>query len=84
MTEHRNLHEGLKMVEHILLRTIERHGLNPIQTEGEPSPPFHEVAAEVEGEGKDVGTIAKVIKRGYTLNGKVLRPAKVCLPERVY
>jgi hypothetical protein len=67
------------MVEHILFRTIERHGLTPIATEGEqPSPPFHEVASEVEGEGKDVGNIAKVLKRGYMLNGKVLRPAKVC------
>ena len=79
VTEHRNLHEGLKMVEHILFRTIERHGLTPITTEGEqPSPPFHEVASEVEGEGKDIGNIAKVLKRGYMLNGKVLRPAKVC------
>lgn len=67
------------MVEHILLRTIERHGLTPIQTEGEASPPFHEVISEVEGDGKDVGNIAKVIRRGYTLNGKVLRPAKVRL-----
>ena len=80
VTEHRNLHEGLKMVEHILLRTIERHGLMPIAAAGEPSPPFHEVVSQVEGEGKadEVGKIAKVIKRGYTLNGKVLRPAKVC------
>jgi len=77
VTEHRNLHEGLKMVEHILFRTIERHGLTPIATEGEASPPFHEVASEVEGEEKDVGNIAKVIKRGYMLNEKVLRPAKV-------
>ncbi len=68
------------MVEHILLRTIERHGLMPIAAAGEPSPPFHEVVSQVEGEGiaDEVGKIAKVIKRGYTLNGKVLRPAKVC------
>jgi hypothetical protein len=64
------------MVEYILLRTLERHGLTLIATEGEVNPPFHEVVKEVEGD-KDVGTIANVIKRGYTLNGKVLRPAKV-------
>jgi len=78
VTEHRNLYEGLRMVEYILLRTLERHGLTLIATEGEVNPPFHEVVKEVEG-GKDVGTIANVIKRGYTLNGKVLRPAKVAV-----
>lgn len=65
------------MVEHILLKTIERHGLTIIPTEGEPMLVYHEVVREVEGEEKDAGTIANVVKRGYTLNGKVLRPAKV-------
>ena len=77
VTEHRNLHEGLRMIEHILLRTLERHGLTVIPSEGEPNPVFHEVVREVEGEEKDKGTIGQVIKRGYLLNGKVLRQAKV-------
>jgi molecular chaperone GrpE len=77
VTEHRNLHEGLKMVEYILLRTLERHGLTLISTEGEPNPVFHEVITQVEGDEKDKGTIGQVIKRGYLLNGKVLRQAKV-------
>jgi molecular chaperone GrpE len=77
VTEHRNLHEGLGMIERIFLKTLERHGLVPIPTEGEINPPFHEIVKEIEGEEKDVGTIARVVKKGYTLNGKVLRPAKV-------
>jgi molecular chaperone GrpE len=77
VTEHRNLHEGLRMVEHILLRTLERHGLTPIKTETEVLPGFHEVVKEVEEEGKQVGTVAEVLQRGYMLNGKILRPAKV-------
>jgi molecular chaperone GrpE (heat shock protein) len=77
VTEHRNLHDGLRMVEHILLRTLERHGLTPIKTETEVQPGFHEIVREVEEEGKQVGTIAEVLHRGYMLNGKILRPAKV-------
>lgn len=77
VTEHRNLHEGLRMVEHILLKTLERHGITPIKTESEVLPGFHEVVREVETEGKEAGTIAQVLQRGYTLNGKILRPAKV-------
>jgi molecular chaperone GrpE len=77
VTEHRNLYEGLRMIERILLRTLERHGLVGIPTEGEALPLLHEVVKEVEGEEKDIGTIANVVKKGYTLNGKVIRPAEV-------
>lgn len=79
ITEHRNLHEGLGMVENILMRALERNGLTAIPTEGEPMPGFHEIVREVEGEENDVGMIANVLKRGYSLNGKVLRPAKVLI-----
>ena len=79
VTEHRNLHEGLAMIEKILHRTLEKHGLMTIPAEGEALPGFHEVIKEVEGEEKDIGKIVNVIKKGYSLNGKVLRPAKVCI-----
>jgi molecular chaperone GrpE len=79
VTEHRNLHEGLRMVEHILLKTLERNGLTVIPTEGEAISNFHEVVKEVEGEEKDVGIISGVIKRGYALNGRVIRPAQVSI-----
>jgi len=65
------------MIEKILQRTLERHGLTTISTEGEALPGFHEIVKEVGGEEKDIGTIANVLKRGYSLNGKVIRPAKV-------
>ena len=65
------------MIERILLRTLEQHGLTVIPTEGEPLPVLHEAVKEVVGEEKDVGTIANVIKKGYMLNGKVIRPAQV-------
>ena len=68
------------MIEHILLRTLERQGLAMILTDGEANPAFHEVVKEIEGE-KDIGKIASVIKRGYTLNGKILRQAKVSLGQ---
>ena len=77
VVEHRNLYEGLRMIERILLRTLERHGLIVIATEGEALPVLHEVVKEVEGDEKDIGTIVSVVKKGYTLNGKVIRPAQV-------
>lgn len=65
------------MIERILLRTLEKHGLIVIPTEGEALPVLHEIVKEVEGEEKDIWTIADVVKKGYTLNGKVIRPAQV-------
>ena len=79
VTEHRNLYDGLRMIEKILLRTLERHGLTAIPTNGEALPVIHEIVKDVECDEKDVGTIISVIKKGYILNGKVIRPAKVTI-----
>jgi len=38
---------------------------------------FHEVIGEIEEKGKEPGTIVEEIQKGYKLNGKILRPAKV-------
>lgn len=40
-------------------------------------PSFHEAVEFVEKEGAESGTIVEVLSRGYLLDGKVLRPAKV-------
>ncbi len=37
---------------------------------------YHEAAGETESGGES-GTIAEVLRRGYTLRGKVIRPARV-------
>jgi molecular chaperone GrpE len=37
---------------------------------------YHEAAEEVVGEGES-GTISEVLRKGYTLNGKVIRAARV-------
>jgi molecular chaperone GrpE (heat shock protein) len=66
------------MVEHVLLKTLERHGIVEIDVGDEPLPGFHEIVNEIESESeKDVGKIKDIIKKGYTLSRKVLRPAQV-------
>lgn len=40
-------------------------------------PNFHEVVEEVAREGKESGIIVEELQKGYSLNGKVIRPAKV-------
>ena len=40
-------------------------------------PNFHEAIAEVENEKKESGIVIEELQKGYILNEKVLRPAKV-------
>jgi molecular chaperone GrpE len=40
------------------------------------NPELHEVVEQTEAEGES-GTIIAVLQKGYTINGRVLRPAKV-------
>ena len=59
------------------MKTLEKHGLTVIPVDEEPRLGLHEVVKEIEGDEKDVGKIAGVVKQGFTLNGKVIRPAQV-------
>jgi len=38
---------------------------------------FHEVVAEVETDGKEAGTIIEEVQKGYRIQDRLLRPAKV-------
>jgi len=71
----------LKGVEHIqtnFLRVLEDNGVNKIKTIGEAfNPSMHESLDTVEGTGKEHGIIVEEVAPGFTLNGKVIRPAKV-------
>ncbi len=40
-------------------------------------PKLHEAIGEIEKEGTEPGIIVEEIEKGYELNGKVIRPAKV-------
>jgi molecular chaperone GrpE len=52
------------------------NGVEEIETAGKPfNPEFHEAVGEEEG--KDSGIVAEVVEKGYRINGKLLRPAKV-------
>lgn len=58
-----------------LLRQL---GVEEIGALGEKfDPNFHEIVGEAEGE--DSGAVKEVVQKGYTLQGKVIRPAKVII-----
>ncbi|KAK6504805.1 Mitochondrial matrix cochaperone [Arthrobotrys musiformis] len=74
----KNLHDGLKMIETVLMGTLKRHGLERFDPIGEKfNPNMHEATFEAPMEGKEPGTVFHVQSKGFSLNGRVLRAAQV-------
>jgi molecular chaperone GrpE len=73
--------EGISLVEFQLRRVLEAHGVAPFEPKlGDTlDPARHQAVTEVETGEHPAGSIAQVVQRGYEMNGRVLRPALVCL-----
>lgn len=73
-----NLYEGLKMTESILIQTLAKHGLERLEPEGEKfNPNEHEATFMTPQSDKENNTVFHVQQKGFKLNGRVLRAAKV-------
>lgn len=73
-----NLAEGIEATERELLRSFEKNGIAKVDPKGQVfDPNFHEVMFEAPVPGQPAGTIIEVIETGYTLHGRILRPARV-------
>ena len=74
----KNLTDGIDATERELLRCFEKNGIKKTEPLDERfDPNFHEVMFETPMPDKAGGTIIQVIEPGYTLNGRLLRPARV-------
>ena len=71
--------KGVHLIYRQLLGLLEKEGVKRIPTVGEPFDPHkHEAVAQVEAaDGVADHTVAEEIQVGYTMHGKVLRPAMV-------
>ncbi|MDH4006343.1 MAG: nucleotide exchange factor GrpE, partial [Gammaproteobacteria bacterium] len=58
--------------------TLERFGVSEVDPEGEPfDPEMHEAMSMMPSGKVEPGSVAQVIQKGYALNGRLLRPARV-------
>jgi molecular chaperone GrpE len=70
--------EGVKMTETGLMKTLEKLGLQKIEPLGlRFDANLHEALFEFEDKKQPAGTVSQVLEHGFTLNGRLLRPAKV-------
>jgi molecular chaperone GrpE len=71
-----SIRKGVELVSNELLSVLERAGLERIDAAGKPfDPNEHEAVAQEDGEGEPV--VCDVLRTGYRLKGRVLRPATV-------
>lgn len=70
--------KGVEMVLGALREVLEGEGLVKIEAEGKPfDPERHEAVIAVEQEDTEPGTVVDIVRTGYELGGKVLRPVMV-------
>jgi molecular chaperone GrpE len=68
---------GVELVYAKLVETLRAEGLERIQAEGEPFDPERHEALMGSGAGDGEPVVADVLRQGYTLKGRVVRPAGV-------
>ncbi len=72
--------EGLALTRKLLLQTLERHGLALIDPLGEAfDPEWHEAMSAQPNAEVAPETILMVLQKGYRLNDRLLRPARVVI-----
>ncbi len=72
------LREGSEATLKLLHQVYERYGVAELDPLGEPfNPEFHEAMTMQPAPDAEPGSVLLVVQRGYTLNGRLLRPARV-------
>lgn len=70
--------EGMEMIFKQLSDVLKKSGLAEIPALGEEfDPNFHNAVMNEETDEYESGTVSGVMQKGYTLNGKVIRPSMV-------
>lgn len=73
-----DIREGVRATREQLLAVLEREGLVPVSSDGQSfDPTFHEAVMGQPSDEHEEDTVIQTLERGYVLNGKPIRPAKV-------
>ena len=73
-----NIVKGIDMIRNQFLDVLKQNGLTQVESLGKVfDPNFHEAVAQAPAAGKEDQEIITEYQRGYTLNGRLLRAAKV-------
>jgi molecular chaperone GrpE len=79
-TDAESLRVGVGMTYQTLIRLLMQEGVEPIEAEGEAfDPTWHEAVGSIPHEyaGVEPDTVVEVVREGYRLGERLLRPARV-------
>ena len=71
--------KGVEMSVKQMQQLLQNEGLEQIQTDGQFDPALHEAVDTKEGKE---GEVLEILRKGYNLNGKVVRPAQVVVGRK--
>jgi molecular chaperone GrpE len=69
---------GIKMVYDQFVAALEKNNVVPVDAKGQPfNPEWHEALSQVPSETVPANEVIEQFKRGWSLSGRLLRPAQV-------
>jgi molecular chaperone GrpE len=69
---------GIELTEREMQRLLKKHGVTPIEAEGQKFDPHrHQAMFEVPDPDRPEGTVVQVVQAGFAIGDRVLRPAMV-------
>src|SRR5690606_24525980 len=76
------MREGVELTLKGFLETLSRYGIEQVDPAGEPfDPQHHEAMATQPSDAVEPNTVLEVVQKGYVLNGRVIRPARVLVSK---
>ena len=76
--------DGIKLIREQLLCCLKKYGLERIESAGlDFDPNFHEAMMQIHSDEHEENKIVNEIAKGYLLNGRLLRPSKVCVCKKI-
>jgi len=75
--------KGLEMIYKNLVKALEKEGLKKIEAKGKKlDPGYHEVLLTCNDEAREDNAVIEELQKGYMLNSKVIRTAKVMVNKK--
>lgn len=70
--------EGIRMTHGMLISTLKKFGVSPVEAAGAPfDPAFHQAMAQIPSDQHPPNTVVEEFQKGYMIKDRLLRPAMV-------
>jgi len=80
--EQKAMHQGIELTYKLLIDTLTRFSIEQISPLGESfDPGLHEAMVMQESDEHEPNSVMMVVQKGYQLNGRLIRPARVIVAK---